>query len=289
MKRCLACNTKFNKSGWTCPECGVKPNNQKGYLCFALDLARENEGFQDTYFKELFALEDQNFWFTSRNRLIVWSIQKYFSQVENLLEIGCGTGYVLSGIQKCYPHLTLSGSEISITGLDFASQRLKNIKLLQMDARKIPFDSEFDVIGAFDVIEHIIEDELVLSEIFRSLNRGGGLLITVPQHPFLWSSTDEFACHVRRYSANELITKVEKAGFEVERITSFVSLVFPLMFISRLRNKIKKEKLDSNEELKINPVLNTCLKSMLSFERFLIKAGISFPFGGSLLLVGRKV
>ena len=289
MKRCLVCNAKFNKSEWSCPVCKVSPNIQESYLCFAPDLAKENEGFQDAYFNDLFSREAQNFWFTSRNRLITWALQKYFPHAESLLEIGCGTGYVLSGIQKTRPDLTLNGSEIFVSGLDFASQRLNNIELFQMDARKIPFDSEFDVIGAFDVIEHITEDELVLSEIFRSLNRGGGLLITVPQHPFLWSFTDEYACHVRRYTAEDLKAKVERAGFKVERMTSFVSLVFPLMLMSRLRSKTQKEKFDPIGELKINPVLNTILERVLSLETFSIKAGASFPFGGSLLLVGRKV
>lgn len=288
MKRCLGCNANFNKFEWCCPKCGFSPQRQEGFICFSPDLAKDNEGFEEEYFKKLFTLEDQNFWFTSRNHLIVWAIKKCFPQARNLLEIGCGTGYVLSGIQKNYPDLTLNGSEIFLNGLGCASQRLHNVELFQMDARNIPFDSEFDIIGAFDVIEHIIEDELVLSEIFRSLKHNGGLLITVPQHPFLWSSTDDLACHVRRYTAEELKAKVERAGFKVERITSFVSLLFPLLFISRLRNKMQKGEPDPFGELKINPILNKSLKGVLSLERYFIKAGTSFPFGGSLLLVGRK-
>ncbi len=289
MKICIACDAKFNSSEWRCPVCGFTPHVLEGYLCFSPELARVNDGFRAESFRDLFVLEDQNFWFRSRNRLIVWNLQRYFPQARNFLEIGCGTGYVLSGIQKFYRNLTLSGSEIFVNGLEFTSQRLNNVELFQMDARKIPFDSEFDVIGAFDVIEHIPEDELVLSEAFRSLNQGGGIIITVPQHPFMWSITDELACHVRRYTAEELRIKVERAGFQVERMTSFVSLLFPLMFMSRLRSRTQKEKFDPGGELKVNPVLNKSLESILSFERLFIKAGVSFPFGGSLLLVGRKV
>ena len=252
MKICIACDAKFNSSEWRCPVCGFTPHVQEGYLCFSPELARINDGFRAESFRDLFVLEDQNFWFTSRNRLIVWNLQRYFPQARNFLEIGCGTGYVLSGIQKFYRNLTLSGSEIFVNGLEFTSQRLNNVELFQMDARKIPFDSEFDVIGAFDVIEHIPEDELVLSEAFRSLNQGGGIIITVPQHPFMWSITDELACHVRRYTAEELRTKVERAGFQVERMTSFVSLLFPLMFMSRLRSRTQKDKFDPGGELKVN-------------------------------------
>ncbi|WP_207641583.1 class I SAM-dependent methyltransferase [Syntrophomonas palmitatica] len=242
-----------------------------------------------TYFNDLFILEDQNFWFRSRNCLIAWTVQKYFPQIRNFLEIGCGTGYVLSGIQKKFPQITLNGTDIFVSGLDFASQRLDNVQFFQMDARKIPFDNEFDVIGIFDVLEHIPEDELVLSEVFRSVIKGGGILITVPQHPFMWSITDEFACHIRRYTEKELKVKVERAGFKVERITSFVSLLFPLMLMSRLRSKSQNEPFNPIGELKVTPILNKSLECILSFERLFIKAGVSFPFGGSLLLVGRKV
>lgn len=67
------------------------------------------------------------------------------------------------------------------------------------------------------------------------------------------------------------------------------SLLLPLMLISRLRSRTQKEKFDPGGELKVNPVLNKSLECILSFERLFIKAGVSFPFGGSLLLVGRKV
>lgn len=285
MKICLGCNTRFNDSGWLCPVCGYVPENQKGYMCFSNNLF---DGFEAGYFEDLFSLEDKNFWFSSRSNLILWILKEFFSSADKLLEIGCGTGYVLSSIQREYPDLKLYGSDIFIDGLVFAKQRLNNVELFQMDARNIVFDSEFDIIGAFDVIEHIKEDELVLSEIFKSLNQGGGLIITVPQHPFLWSNTDEIAYHVRRYTAKELRTKVERAGFKVERIISFVSLLFPLLVISRLKNRIKKGKVDPCEEFNISPIFNKVLTDILSLERFFIKKGISFPFGGSLLLVARK-
>lgn len=105
----------------------------------------------------------------------------------------------------------------------------------------------------------------------------------------MWSNSDEVACHVRRYTKSELRRKAEKAGFEVMRMTSFVSLLFPLMFISRLQNRISKEGYDPCKELRINPMLNSSFEFILNIENLLIKTGVSFPFGGSLLLVGRKV
>ena len=80
-----------------------------------------------------------------------------------------------------------------------------------MDARRIPYEAEFDVIGAFDVIEHIYEDAAVLQQMHRAVRPGGGIIVTVPQHRFLWSKQDEFSCHFRRYTRGELMSKVSCA------------------------------------------------------------------------------
>jgi hypothetical protein len=70
MKRCLSCRAEFNKSEWTCPECGFIPHVREGYFCFAPDLALENEGFQAAYFECLFTLEEHSFWFTRVRQLL---------------------------------------------------------------------------------------------------------------------------------------------------------------------------------------------------------------------------
>ena len=203
---------------------------------FAAELASD-AGFKDAHFQELVKLEARNFWFRALNRLIVWALQRYFPDKENILEVGCGTGFVLSGISAACPHLKLAGSEISSAGLAYAAQRVPGADFFQMDARAIPFAEEFDVIGAFDVLERIEEDEKVLGQMYRAIRAGGCLLITVPQHEFLWSRMDVHACHVRRYAERDLAAKVRAAGFEVLRLTSFVSLLLPLMLASRLRQR----------------------------------------------------
>jgi len=97
-------------------------------------------GFEAKFFAQLVEVETNNFWFRSRNRLIIWALQRYFPDARHFLEIGCGTGFVLSGIQQAFPNLTLYGSEIFTKGLEFAAQRLPNTQLFQMDARHIPFE-----------------------------------------------------------------------------------------------------------------------------------------------------
>jgi SAM-dependent methyltransferase len=258
-------------------------------LAFAPELAEESEGFEAAYFGRLAKLEPGSFWFRSRNRLIIWALRRYFPAAKNLLEIGCGTGFVLSGISKTLPELTLFGSEVFSAGLSIATIRLPGVDLFQMDARRIPFREEFDVIGAFDVLEHINEDEEVLSQMYRATRKRGGILITVPQHSLLWSEADEYAKHVRRYRARELRAKVERAGFKVLTTTSFVSLLLPLMFIARLRQRFTHREFDAGAELTLGGPVNGLLERVMDVERAMIRLGISFPAGGSLLVVARRI
>ena len=216
-------------------------------------------------------------------------INKYFPEAKNMLEIGCGSGYVLRTIEKAYPGLSLSGSEIFSRGLSFAAKRVQKATLFQMDAREMPFEAEFDVIGAFDVIEHIEEDQRVLAEMHRGVRAGGGIILTVPQHKWLWSYVDEYAYHKRRYQARKLRIKVEQAGFHVLRMTSFVSLLLPLMYLSRLRNRKQRQGYDDTAELRVNGALNGIMGWVMGLERLLIRSGVRLPAGGSLLLVAKKV
>ncbi len=258
-----------------------------GYPAFSPHLAEANKGFKAGYFEELAELEDKNFWFRSRNALILHVLRRYFPKAKSFFEIGCGTGFVLSAIEKI-PHILLFGSDIYSVGLSFTARRIQKADLFQMDARFMPFEDEFDVIGAFDVLEHIDEDTVVLTQMYKSLTCGGGIILTVPQHPFLWSKIDEHACHVRRYTIPDLRLKVENAGFRVVRMTSFVSLPFPLLFISRCMKQRNDRHYDVMAELRINKTMNTLLEKMLAVERLVIQSGINFPFGGSLLLIARK-
>jgi trans-aconitate methyltransferase len=248
-----------------------------------------NSGFKTQYFKDLSELEAGNFWFSARNKLIIWALSKYCPKMKSFLEIGCGTGFVISAISTNFPNTRIEGSEYLEEGLVYARQRLPSAKFTQMDARNIPYNSNIDVIGAFDVLEHIEEDNVVLQQIYKALVPGGIVFITVPQHHWLWSAVDVYACHVRRYSSNELHQKVFSAGFEVIRSTSFVSTLLPAMYLSRFLQS-KKTNIDMNDVsgLRVNPILNKILEWFLYFELALIRVGFSLPFGGSRLLAARK-
>lgn len=237
-------------------------------------------------YAQLARFEASYWWFRGRNRILLWVLTAKICPFSKLLEVGCGTGFVLQAIRKEFPHSELFGSEYFEEGLLFARERLPSATFCRMDATEMDESDVYDVIGAFDVIEHIEMDLKVLSNLVRALKSGGHLIVTVPQHPLLWSVVDEKACHVRRYTRLELVNKVRSAGLQVEYLTSFVSLLVPLLWLSRLRARNKEY--DPLDEFRLPAWQNRILEAVMGLELILLKLGLRFPVGGSLLLVGRK-
>lgn len=242
--------------------------------------------FPPSYFAQLAEVESSNWWFRSRNRILLWVLNHKIGPFRNFLEVGCGTGYVLESIQNKFPTVEISGAEYHEEGLEFARTRIPTANFRQLDITKMTDVNVYDVIGAFDVIEHIEEDQQSLLNLARALKPNGKLIISVPQHQWLWSVTDEAACHVRRYSSKELTTKLHQAGLKLDYKSSFISLLIPLMFISRRRSKNLQT--DPMRELRVPKLLNRALETVMSLELLALKAGIKFPFGGSLLVVASK-
>lgn len=238
-------------------------------------------------FSKLFDIEEKNWWFIARNRIILWAMEVFIPPFNNLLEIGCGTGFVLNAITHKFPQAELYGAEYYEQGLNYARRRVPNAKFRQLDAQLLSDVEKYDVVGTFDVLEHIENDGLVLKNIYRSLNNRGFLIMTVPQHKWLWSAVDSHAGHQRRYSRKELTNAAKSAGFQVLHVTSFVSILVPLMWVSRM---LKKHEMGNDmAEMHISNWLNTALGGIMKAEFSLLKRGLSLPFGGSLLIVARKI
>lgn len=288
MKICLQCQASRDASQSDCSACGAVDTMVNGLPAYAPDMAEQGGGFRPESFDLLATLEAGNFWFEVRNDIVEWAIRAYAPDTKRLLEIGCGTGFVLSRLARTLPEASLLGTEIFSAGLPHAARRVPEVEFAQMDARRIPFADEFDVVGAFDVIEHIKEDEAVLGQAHRALRPGGALIITVPQHPWLWSAADDFAVHHRRYTARELHHKLRGAGFELVRSSSFVSLLLPAMAMSRLRQRRMDADYDPADEMRLPAWLNRFMAACLRFELGAMKLGLNLPVGGSRLVVARK-
>lgn len=231
------------------------------------------------------AVQDGHYWFESRNRLLTWAFDRFFAGAGDFLEVGCGSGFVLQAFRRAFPVLRLTGSDALQPALDIAGARVPDALFIHGRAQDLAPPATIDVAGAFDVLEHIEDDRAVLQRMAAMVRPGGGVMITVPQHRWLWSAADERVYHVRRYRRRELIERVTAAGLQVEYVTSFVSLLLPLMVLSRWRARSVS---GETRGLDVSPRLNALLTAILSMERRLIVSGVTFAAGGSLLLVARK-
>ena len=160
--------------------------------------------------------------------------------------------------------------------------------MLQGRAEDLPFADEFDVVGAFDVLEHIEDDHGALRALARAARPGGGVVVAVPQHPWLWAAADVASGHHRRYRRRELVSAAAAAGLDVVRVTSFVSLLLPLLLLSRLRHRRPDPSYDVVREIDIGRAANGVLDAVMRVEAALLRRGVALPAGGSLLLVARR-
>jgi SAM-dependent methyltransferase len=298
MRRCLACNALEPVAddepvwppGWQCSICGHVVAQEHGIAMFAPALANTISGFDSDFFDELAGLEADYFWFIARNELIVGLANKYFPDARRFLEIGCGNGAVLHAIARSRAWKRLVGSELQPSGLANAIKRLPSgVEFVQMDARDIPAVGAFDLTGAFDVIEHIADDKAVLRALRAATQPGGGIIIAVPQHPWLWSRADDLGHHQRRYRRGELEAKLVGSGFEVLFSSSFTAVLLPLMAASRLKRGRREVDEDIYHEFRLNPHVNRLLTTILRAEVGMTLAGWKWPAGGSRIVVGRAV
>lgn len=252
--------------------------------------------FDPAFFTELARVEDRHFWFRARNVLIEGLARRLVSGLSpgyRVLELGCGDGNVLRHLSRaCSRGLTI-GMDFFDEGLLLARQR-SGCPLVRGDARCSPFGRGFQVIGMFDVLEHLSDDMRMLADVAALLEPGGRLLLTVPARRSLWSYFDEACHHFRRYEKQELRDKLGQAGLEVLHVSYFMCCIYPLLWMTRrlLRqsSSAPTERADvvARREFKIVPVINEAIAAMLSMEAIWVSRGNHLPIGTSLLAVARR-
>jgi len=251
------------------------------------------QNFDAAAFEFLFKMEQKHFWHVGRREIILDVLRRNVPNLmkSRMLEVGCGNGSVLAFLKN--NGIEIEGGDIFTEGLTFCRQRVDSVPLYQLDVLALPFHEEFDIVGLFDVLEHIDDDSRALTEINRALKTSGDLMLTVPAHKFLWSRHDEASHHKRRYNRTELITKLERCGFVVNKATYYMFFLFPILSMMRLLSKIfsnkkyEKGDIQASLELKTIPVINSVFLASLRLEKYLIRH-LNLPFGASLLILAEK-
>ena len=236
------------------------------------------------------ALEDRHWWFVARRRILERVLGQFVDLPEEatILEAGCGTGGNL-------PLLSRFGRVHALEpdGEARAFARAKGGPGVDYDVRPgalpgdLPFDPEsFDLVVAFDVIEHVEEDVASLAALKTKLRPDGRLLMTVPAFPSLWSRHDELHHHKRRYRRGQLLERLEEAGLEPVLATHFNCLLFPPIAGIRLLQRLGGGKAGSDDERLPSPLVNRLLTWLFASERHLI-GRLPLPFGVSLLVLAK--
>lgn len=265
----------------------------EGIKCFSPESANTYTDYPASGFDLTDKNAQSSFWVRSRSRLFKSIIHHNMSPTgkTKFLEIGCGTGDFIQQIAH-NENLEITGSEIYLRGLLYAKKNLPKVDFIQFDVTQGVVDEEFDLIVAFDVIEHIENDVAAISNINKMLANGGVFIVSVPQHMYLWSKLDDIVKHKRRYSRQELITKLQEYGFDISYATSFLFFLFPLMLISRIFDKgqdqTQSDEVALEKRVKFFSVLNWIFDLLMRIDEVLIKMGISLPFGGTLVVVAKK-
>jgi len=280
---------------YSCQNCGKIFGKNEGIIQFAEDTPYKEQYFPNDAFETLYQSEEKNFWFRTRNEIIGNAIVKYQSLRLHVLEVGCGTGYVSRHLKKMGCHVDCA--DLFFDALQFCKSRNAGEQYYQYNVLDRIFVEEFDGVCAFDVLEHISDDTTVLKNLNAALKPKGLLFITVPAGKRLWSLMDTYAGHKRRYSAQELRTKIEGNGFKVIKLSYFMTFLFPVILLSRklslrtkdMNNEDMREHVEKTgiSELQLNGLLNAAFFLVFSLEVPLLRL-FSFPFGSSLLCVAIK-
>ena len=235
-------------------------------------------------FHRMAEAEDRHWWFAGR-RAIVESIIAglHLPKEAEIFEAGCGTGGNLEMLSR---HGRVYAGELDDVARNYAIQRnVCAIETCELPD-SIPFgEHQFDLIVLTDVLEHVGDDADSLKALYKRLKPGGALLLTVPAYSFLWSHHDEIHHHKRRYVRKSLSRIVAEAGFAIQYVTYYNTLLFPILAGMRLGGKmmgIDKSYVDVPRE-----PLNLILRGLFSTERHVV-GSLSLPFGVSLLLVARR-
>jgi SAM-dependent methyltransferase len=228
--------------------------------------------------------EDRShWWFRGRLAVIRATLRRVLPKRRvRLLELGCGSGNVLAALAEFGEAVGMDAHEglaaaARAAGLDVRVGRLPDDLGVAPDWA--------DVVLLLDVIEHVDDDVATLCAARAGVGEGGLLVVTVPAYQWLWSGHDEVLGHRRRYTAAGLRAAVERAGFEVLRVSYFNTLLFPLLAAIRGWKRLRGDR--GHDLRRPAAPLNRLLERVFALERHLVPR-VALPFGASLLLIGRR-
>lgn len=263
----------------------VKDLNDIFILGKSFDVDYPNSGHLDSL-----RFEESSFWFKSRNNVIC-NVLKRISINNSFVDIGGGTGLQAFFVQQNFPQINVALIEPGYDGCLVARKRglinVYNCLFNDFDFEK--FNSE--IVGLFDVIEHIDKDVEFLTELASKLSKGNKIVVTVPAYNWLWSDLDDYGCHHRRYNKKMIFDLAKESGLNISYFSYFFTYLIPLIFLLRKipyklfgsRSKEKILKAENNQH-KPSFFISKFFSYLSCFELLFLKKS-SFKFGASIIVV----
>ena len=245
------------------------------------------------YYSEYYYLERSHWWFRARLQILEDQIQRNIQLPESpkILNAGVATGASSFMLEKFGEVTSL---EYDKDCCEFLEEVVK-MEVINGSLTELPFeDNSFDMVCAFDVVEHIEDDALALREIYRVLKKDGYVFLTVPMFQMLWSEHDVINHHFRRYTLPGIAKVTYEPGFKPVFRSYFNFWMFlPILVVRTLGNIFKRKKKEGStgsdfEVMKSNSFLNTLLFYLFRSESTFLKRKFSLPFGVSGLIIGKK-
>jgi SAM-dependent methyltransferase len=223
--------------------------------------------------------QPEYWWYRARAHLLRAALGEFAADTGRLLDVGSVDGPSV-GWLRGDQHVTV----------DLDPRGLRPGGGVNASALALPFrDGVFDLVSAFDVVEHCEPEAVALAELGRVLRPGGRLLLSVPAYQWAWSDHDVRAGHVRRYTRPRLVAAVERAGFDVLRASYGFAGVFPMFAADRLLRRVRRGSGASADQRLPEPgpmVENVLLTLSRAEARWLQARDVAF--GSSVFLAAGK-
>ncbi|GAA2142201.1 class I SAM-dependent methyltransferase [Nocardioides koreensis] len=217
-------------------------------------------------------------WYRARTDLLRAALGDYLGSPRRLLDVGSADG----------PSVSWMHGDHERFAIDVDPRGLVPGTGVCASALELPFaDATFDVVGAFDVIEHCEPEAQAVSELARVLTPGGRLLASVPAYQWAWSDHDVRAGHYRRYTLPRIVAAIEDAGLTVRRSTYAFAGVFPFFAAERVARRLRRRSGEPGGLPQVSPALDRVLTGLSSAEARLLRTR-DLPFGSSVFLAADK-